>query len=189
MLIPLQHGGPGVAPLVRLHATASGDLEGQVVAWAGFMALQGDHVVTVWPASVDDISGEPDATFDLPPALTEAPRTMESYRAGKRAWWDFAYFLAVDDPRTHFGHVLALVDPNGDRIVATNDHVSLFGSTSALHDDFLTSYDRWEHLNRPTVTEWRIRLVPRHEPRPLHDPDRGTWLVARPNSWQLAHLT
>ena len=188
LLIPLQHGGPDVAPLTRLHVTSSGNLEGQVVAWAGFMGLQGDHTAATWPVSVGDVSGRPDATSDLPPALAEAPRTMESYRAGKRAWWDFAYFLALDDLRTHLGHVLALVDPSGDRIVLTNDRISLFGITSALRDDLLDSYDRWERFKRPAAADWHIRMLPRHQPQPPHDPDRRTWLVPRPDSWQLAYV-
>lgn len=188
MLIPLQQGGPGVTPLALLQANSSGDLEGRVVAWSGFVPLQGKHSATIWPASVGDVSGPPDAAFDLPPALAEAPRTIESYQTGRRAWWDFAYFLALDDPRTHFGEALALVDPNGDYLILTDDHAALHGVTSMLHDDLLASYQRWEHLNRPTVTDWHIRILPRHRPRPVLDPDHKAWLIVRPTSWQLTHL-
>lgn len=133
MFVPLQLGGPGVAPLALLRPTSSGDLDGRVVAWAGLMGLQGDHSAAVWPVSVGDISGQPHTTFDLPPALAENSRTIESHRVGKRAWWDFAYFLALEAHRTYFGDVLALVDPSGDRILLTNDHISLFGNIPTLH--------------------------------------------------------
>lgn len=188
MLIPLQHGGPAAYPLVRLQLTDSNRLEGRVTAWSGFMPIQGDLAAVLWPEKVSDDAAEPDARFELPPALAEAPLNMDSYRVGKRAWWDFAYFLTLGDPRTHFGRVLALVDPGGDRIVLDNEGVRLWGDQS-LHDDLYAAYHWWETLGRPKVSDWSVQLLARTEPQPRHNPDQGAWLVSRPASWQTVQLT
>lgn len=187
MLVPLQHGGPSAAPLVRLRPTASGGLEGQVATWSGFMPLQGDRAVSLWPEAVADDTTQPDAHFDLFPALAEAPLTMDSYRAGKQAWWDFSFFLALEDNRTHNGHVLALVDPSGDRIVLDNEGITLWGNHN-LFDDLVAAYDRWESLGRPALSHCHVRPVPRTEARPRHDPQQDTWVVTRPTSWQTVRL-
>jgi protein-L-isoaspartate(D-aspartate) O-methyltransferase len=186
MLIPLQHGGPTADPLVCLRRSDSEHLQGRVVAWSGFMPMQGDLAGFLWPAAVADDTGEPDARFELPEALTEATLTLDSFRAGKRAWWDFAYFLALEDSRAHFGRVLALVAPSGDRIVVGNDGVRLWGD-AGLYQDLVAAYHRWETLDRPQLSDWQIRLVPRTEPPPPHDPQH-TWVVPRPVSWQIAQL-
>jgi protein-L-isoaspartate(D-aspartate) O-methyltransferase len=186
MLIPLQHGGPSADPLVRLRPTDSGHLEGRVVAWSGFMPIQGNLAAFLWPEVTPDGTGEADAQFELLPALADAPLTMNSFRAGKRAWWDFAYFLALEDNRTHFGRMLALADPSGDRIVLDNEAIRLWGDPS-LYQDLVAAYHHWERLGRPELSEWHVRLVPRTEPEPRHDPQRS-WVVPRPTTWQIVQL-
>lgn len=187
MLVPLQHGGPNSDPLVRLRPSEAGGMEGRVVAWSGFMSLQGDKAAFLWPELVDDETTPPDDHFDLFPALSDAPRTMDSYRAGKRAWWDFAYFLALEDPRTHFGRVLALVDPNGDRVVLRGDGIRLWGG-GTLFDDLVAAYQSWESLGSPALTEWRVHLTPRTNSPPDYDPEKATWVLTRPTSWQAVQL-
>jgi protein-L-isoaspartate(D-aspartate) O-methyltransferase len=187
MLVPLQHGGPNSDPLVRLRPSEAGGMEGRVVAWSGFMSLQGDKAAFLWPELVDDETTPPDDHFDLFPALSDAPRTMDSYRAGKRAWWDFAYFLALEDPRTHFGRVLALVDPNGDRVVLKGDGIRLWGG-GTLFDDLVAAYQSWESLGSPALTEWRVHMTPRTNSPPDYDPETATWVLTRPTSWQIVQL-
>ena len=184
-LIPLQHGGPAADPLVRLRHADNG-LQGGVVSWSGFMPIQG-NLAAHWPELAIDHTGEPDARFDLPPSLAEAPLNSDSYRTGRRAWWDFAYFLALEDTRAYFGGVLALSQPSGDRIILDNQGVRLWGDRS-LYDDFLAAYHRWESLGYPKLSDWHVRLLPRTEPRPRHDPGAGIWVVSRPASWQTAQL-
>jgi protein-L-isoaspartate(D-aspartate) O-methyltransferase len=188
MLIPLQHGGPAADPLVRLEPIELDRVQGQVVAWSGFMPLQGDLAAFLWPKETPDHTGEPDASFELLPALGETSLDLGSFQAGKCAWWDFAYFLALHDSRVHFSRVLALVDPNGDRIVLDNAGVRLWGDRG-LYQALVAAYDQWETLGRPAFSDWYVQLVPRTQPQPQNDRKHHIWVVPRPNSWQIVQLT
>lgn len=188
MLIPLQHGGPAADPLVRLERVDSGRMQGKVVAWSGFMPLQGELATFLWPGEIAHPIGEPDDSFELLPALAEAPLTMDSFRAGKRSWWDFAYFLALHDSRTHFGRVLALVDPSGDCIILDSEGVRLWGDMGP-YQDLVAAYDHWETLGRPRLSDWHVQLVPRTQPRPPSDQKQPTWVVTRLGSWQIVQMT
>ena len=189
MVLPLQHGGPTVAPIAVLETSADGRLEGRLAMWAGFIPLRGDRQAAPWPAPAVDASLEPDEVFELPAGLRAHGRTVESYRAGHRAWWDFGFFLAVADPRTRFGPVFALEDPSGAALVLDNDGVAGYGDCAALAADLAVLYERWERLDRPSVADWCLSLTPRTQPEPRVDADDDRWVVIRPTSWQIASLS
>lgn len=188
MLVPLQHGGPNSDPLVRLHSTGSSHLEGRVVTWAGFMPLQGELGGRFWPEPAYGTTGPPTSEYELFPALAEAPLTMSSFRSGRTAWWDFAYFLALEDRRTLFSNVLELVDSSGSRCLVDDHGISVWGDHD-LYDDLAAVYHRWERLGRPKLHDWHVRLTPRTTSRPLHGPENFEWVLDRPTSWQVNTLT
>lgn len=185
MVVPLAHGGPSVDPVVRLSRAdpmagpvmAGHAMTGQVVSCSGFMPLQGTQQASLWPEAMTGSRGTPDRHVAL----------FEGLAGTRRAWWDFAYFLATVDRRTYFGSVMGLVDPSGDRVVVGPQGIDLWGDAELL-DDLRSAYDRWDELGRPALTDWHVTLTPRSRPRPRHDPEARRWVLERPDSWQVCEL-
>jgi len=204
LLVPLRHGGAGRTPLTLFTKSGAGVVEGQIKTWSGFVGLQGGHGDAPWPTSPAAPRGEPDFTFELPVIFTEVISDRELFDSRKPSWWDFGYFLAIDDHRTYFGWELSMTDPSGSSLIVESDHVAVFGTVRDLSAAFEASYERWEDLGRPKATDWRIRMSPQPAPctgnlqarrsvnqgeeNQPHKPGDGEWLLERPYSRQLFSL-
>ncbi len=188
VVLPLQHGGPTIAPIAVLRPAGDDELVGHIAMAAGFIPLQGDRRTSPWPPASDHRRGEPDEVFDLPAALAEHPRTLASYRAGHRAWLDFGFFLAIADTRTRLGQHVTLEGPAGASLVLTDREVAGYGDCAGLAADLAASYDRWEQLDRPATTDWQLMLRRRTREQPIVEPGDDRWLLARPWSWQMTSL-
>ncbi|MDP8959620.1 MAG: methyltransferase domain-containing protein [Actinomycetota bacterium] len=191
MLVPLQHGGPFSDPLVKL-GKADGHLSGRMSAYSGFMQLQGElSGPNPWPDELPD-PGErpPDEEHPLPPALTDSGMDERSFRACRRAWWDFHFFLAMCDLRAHRGpEGLGMAGGGGSMLRVTEDGVRVWGD-SGIYRDLMAIYDQWESLGRPQLTDWETELhplpclaLPR---RPSSE--QAPWMVERGTSRQLFRL-
>jgi protein-L-isoaspartate(D-aspartate) O-methyltransferase len=180
MLIPFQHGGPGAAPLVELRRE-NGHLAGRFPAYAGFMPLQGSMAgPNLWPSELPSPGDEPQ-TFPLFPALEASGMDWVSYRAGRRAWWDFHFFLALCDRRAVRTFKLGMVDPGGSMLDITPEGILVWGDL-ALYGELAAVYRQWEELGRPELTDWQVEIHPGRE-----GPE-GAWTIERAGSREVFHL-
>ena len=181
MLIPLQHGGPGAAPLVEIHRE-NGHLAGRLPAYAGFMPLQGRMAgPNLWPSELPSPGDQEPQTFPLFPALEESRMDWASYRAGRRAWWDFHFFLALCDRRAVRTFRLGMVDPAGSMLEIAPEGVLVWGDP-ALYEELAAIYEHWEELGHPRLIDWQVEIHPKGE-----GPD-GAWTIERAGSRQVLHL-
>lgn len=182
MLIPLQHGGPNTAPLLRL--TRAGEaLVGRVVAPCRFMSMHGAL------ASVHPWAGEV-VRAALPPAQRRPALPELPHRAtgdGRADLEDFHYFLGLEDPRTCRLHKrgVGLWDEGRGFVFSTLDEdqpVTLLYGDEGLYREYRQRFDRWsDELCRPRAADFESELRP-SEPaghRPALRRDGEAWVIER----------
>ena len=169
LLVPLDHGGSH--PLVKLRVGATGRVAGRIVGWTAFMRMRGDLETSgpwaVWPP---DVGGRaPDAVRPLFPALERALADSSASADAEAEWWrmpsawyDFHFFACLCDRRAYRGpEGLGLVDDDGaSAALIRRDGVQVWGG-SGLYEELETAYGRWERLDAPALSSWRIEVVPR----------------------------
>lgn len=170
MLIPLQHGGPNMAWLMRLSSTGEG-LVGRVAAPCRFMSMQGvmssEHP---WMPEVRR-SGLPTARRG--PGLTD-DADLE----------DFYYFLGLEDARTCrlVEGGAGLWDHGRGFAFSTLDEemrpITLQYGDDTLRDELLRQFERWsEELGRPRAADFESEL------RPVSSPTRAPALRKEGDAW------
>ena len=169
LLVPLDHGGSH--PLVKLRVGATGRVAGRIVGWTGFMRMRGDlETAGPWAVRPPDVGGRaPEAVRPLFPALERALADSSAGADAEAEWWrmpsawyDFHFFACLCDGRAYRGpEGLGLVDDAGARAaLIRRDGVQVWGG-SGLYEELEVAYKRWERLGAPTLSSWRIEVVPR----------------------------
>lgn len=185
MLIPLQHGGEGFNPLVRIWKEDS-KLLGKFTTISGFMSIRGELGVEqrMSFAKQESLrSRESAVKYPLFGSLKELNELREKGR------WDeilaFPLFIAIADERTCW---LGLYDEEKGaiEIEVREAKLALYGD-EILYYDLKKLYDRWEELGRPGLADWRLEFFPRDQ-APETPEAKRTWAIERKFSKEIIKL-
>ena len=189
MLIPLQHGGEGFDPLVRIWKE-DGKLLGRFVGSSGFMSIRGELQVEqrISFAKQRNLQDEePTAEYPLFGPLKELSELRE-----KGHWEEFLafpLFLAIADERACWGTPgFGLWDESKGAIVVRlkEGKLALYGDESLYHD-LKGLYEQWEGLGRPGLSEWRLEFFPHNHAREIPEGERA-WVIERKFSQEIVTL-
>lgn len=185
MLIPLQHGGEGFNPLVRIWKEG-GRLVGRFVGSSGFMSIQGELAVKQRASFVkqEEIqTKEPAAEHPLFGSL----KGFAGLKAKGR--WDellaFPLFVALADERACWWGLFdeekgaILIKPEEEKITRWGDE--------SLYWDLKGLYEQWEELSRPGFSSWKLEFLPHDRPLEIPEGER-TWVVERRFSKEVVRL-
>ncbi len=187
MLIPLQHGGEGFNPLVRIWKEDS-NLVGRFVGLSGFMSIRGELEVKQRVSFAKQRSfqdGEPTAEYPLFGSLKELPEPREEGR------WEEAFafplFLTIADERAFW---FGLLDDEKGAIAIElkKGRIALWGDES-LYRDLNRLYGQWEGLGRPGFSSWELKFLPRDRDHALEIPEgERVWVIERKSTREVAKL-
>lgn len=192
MLIPLQHGGPNTAPLMKVWPE-NGHLWGSIAGWSGFMNIQGEMAMqhpwarTLWDSSLDDAS-----IRRLPP-LPEMPDCGWEWE--KLTLLDFHYFLALEDSRAcNLQRGFGLWDESKGFVLSPfskeQEPVTLLYGDESLYREYLEIYERWRALGRPRARDFvsEFQLLGSVNTQPSLYKQEDSWVVARKFFRQIVRL-
>jgi protein-L-isoaspartate(D-aspartate) O-methyltransferase len=186
MLIPLQHGGEGFDPLVRIWKE-DGRLLGRFVGSSGFMSIRGELEVEqkVNFGKQQNLKGkEQAAEYPLFGALKELKELRE-----KRQWEEFLalpLFMAIANGRACWNGLYD-EEKGAIEIEVREAKIALYGDETLYHD-LKKLYDQWEELGRPRLSDWRLWFfLPDQAPK-IPEGEQ-IWAIKRKFSKEIIKLT
>lgn len=189
MLIPLQHGGEGFNPLVRIWREGERVL-GELVGLSGFMSIQGELAAEPRLSFVDqkeETAGSPIAERPLPEPVSSFRELEQHERWSKVS--ALCWFLAIADGRMGWGVRGYGITERGRGaclIAKDMEKVDVYGDP-LLYDELVELCARWEALRSPGRHAWDLEFFARDAD--LHPEEaKNAWLIPRKFTIELARL-
>jgi len=189
MLVPLQHGGEGFNPLVRIWREGESVL-GKFVGFSGFMSIQGE-LAAEQRLSFGD---QKQATAGSPIADRPLPEPVSNwYDLEQHERWlklnPLYLFLAIADGRTGWGmRGYGIAEPGRGACLIGKDmeKVDVYGDP-LLYDELVELCARWKALGSPGTEDWALEFLRRDACRQSVQGENA-WLIPRKFTIEFARL-
>jgi len=187
MLIPLQHGGEGFNPLVRIWREGE-RVRGELVGLSGFMSIQGELAAEPRLSVADQkeaMAGSPIAERPLLEPVSSLCELEQHERWSKVS--ALCCFLAIADGRMGWGvRGYGITERGRGACLIGKDKVEVYGDPS-LYDELMELCERWQRSGCPGLEDWTLEFFLRDAGQPPEEGENA-WLIARKFTTELARL-
>ncbi|MBT9141159.1 MAG: Protein-L-isoaspartate O-methyltransferase [Dehalococcoidia bacterium] len=190
MLIPLQHGGEGFDPLVRIWKEGE-RLLGRLVGFSRFMSIQGELAIKQRPDFGDFValrSREPTAVYPLFGIFKEMVESVKNKQEDQ--FIASLLFMVIVGDKKPFNWVNwvppSFWDEEKGVVVIRENGIALYGDESLLAD-LKSLSDQWEGLGRPGFFDWRLEFLPRDRVPEIREGE-WAWVIERKFSREIVRL-
>ncbi len=171
-VVPVEHGGPGAAPLFRLIGQRD-TMRGQATYWTRFVSMRGRSASSPWPDPPSVRRGRPDTTIPL--------TGVESVSEATRPWSSFAFFLIISESGSWVENRIGIRSESGSAVI--EDGVVEGWGDEEPASRLAACFRKWVDLGCPELTEWDITFGSGRGA-----PPNGGFLIWREDSWEWAVL-